>query len=153
MYHVRRVNIGKTAQLDELAHACGELYSKMLVFFWQMVRHKRRWLKPKHLMPQYKPSLLPLRVGGSATRRIQPPNLCASASGREPPRSVTSVYASGKNIVPKKYGFSDPVLMELPAGLFGGSSWDGHDTTRCGSSRVLLSVCIKGKRKLKVCIL
>jgi hypothetical protein len=56
-------------------------------------------------------------------------------------------------IVPKSMGFSDPVLMELPAGLFGGSSWDGHDTTRCGSSRVLLSVCIKGKRKLKVCIL
>jgi hypothetical protein len=137
MYHVRRVNIGKTAQLDELAHACDELYSKMLVFFWRMVRHKRRWLKPKHLMPQYKPSLLPLRVGGSATRRIQPPNLCAS----------------GKNIVPKSMEFSDTVLMELPAGLFGGSSWDGHDTTRCGSSRVQLSVCIKGKRKLKVCIL
>jgi putative transposase len=50
MYHVRRVNIGKTAQRDELAHACGELYSKMLVFFWRTVRHKRRWLKPKHLM-------------------------------------------------------------------------------------------------------
>jgi hypothetical protein len=116
MYHVRRVNTGKTAQLDELAHACGELYSKMLVFFWQMVRHKRRWLKPKHLMPQYKPSLLPLRVGGSATRRIQPPNLCASASGREPPRSVTSVYASGKNIVPKKYGVFGPCAHGATSG-------------------------------------
>jgi hypothetical protein len=56
-------------------------------------------------------------------------------------------------IVPKSKEFSDTVLMELPAGLFGGSSWDGHDTTRCGSSRAQLSVCIKGKRKLKVCIL
>jgi transposase len=32
---VRRVRIGKTVQLDELAHACGELYSKALVFFWR----------------------------------------------------------------------------------------------------------------------
>jgi len=50
MYQVRRVHIGKTAQLDELAHACGELYSKTLVFFWRTVRHKGIWLKPKHLM-------------------------------------------------------------------------------------------------------
>src|SRR5260221_14185260 len=47
--------------------------------------------------------------------------------------------------------FSDPVLMELPAGLFGGSSWDGHDTTRCGSSRVQLSVCLKGTQKWMAC--
>jgi len=32
MYQVRRVNIGKTAHLDELAHACGELYSQAVVF-------------------------------------------------------------------------------------------------------------------------
>jgi putative transposase len=50
MYQVRRVNIGKTAQLDELAHECGVLYSKTLVFFWRTVRHKNVWLKPKHLM-------------------------------------------------------------------------------------------------------
>ncbi len=50
MYQVRRVNIGKTAQLDELAHACGELYSQTLVFFWRAVRHKGIWLKAKHLM-------------------------------------------------------------------------------------------------------
>ena len=50
MYQVRRVHLGKTAQLDELAHACGELYSKTLVFFWRTVRHQAIWLKPKHLM-------------------------------------------------------------------------------------------------------
>ena len=50
MYQVRRVNIGKSAQLDELAHECGLLYSKTLVFFWRTVRHKNIWLKPKHLM-------------------------------------------------------------------------------------------------------
>ena len=50
MYQVRRVHIGKTAQLDELAHACGELYSRTLVFFWRTVRHKGIWLKPRHLM-------------------------------------------------------------------------------------------------------
>ncbi len=52
-----------------------------------------------------------------------------------------------RQIVPKSVEFSDTVLMELPAGLFGGRSWDGHDTTRCGSSRVQLSVYIKGTRK------
>ncbi len=50
MYQVRRVHIGKTKQLDELAHACGEVYSKTLVFFWRTVRHKGLWLKAKHLM-------------------------------------------------------------------------------------------------------
>jgi putative transposase len=50
MYQVRRMYIGKTAQLDELAHACGELYTHTLVFFWRTVRHKGIWLKPKHLM-------------------------------------------------------------------------------------------------------
>ena len=50
MYQVRRVKIGKTKQLDELAHACGELYTQTLVFFWRTVRHKGIWLKPKHLM-------------------------------------------------------------------------------------------------------
>ncbi len=50
MYQVRRVNIGKTAQLDELARECGRLYSQTLVSFWRTVRHKDIWLKPKHLM-------------------------------------------------------------------------------------------------------
>jgi putative transposase len=49
-YQVRRVNIGKTTQLDELAHECGLLYSQTVVFFWRTVRHKGIWLKPKHLM-------------------------------------------------------------------------------------------------------
>lgn len=49
-YNVRRVNIGQTAQLDELAHACGELYTQTVVFFWRTVRHKGIWLTPKHLM-------------------------------------------------------------------------------------------------------
>jgi putative transposase len=50
MYQVRRVTIGKTAQLDELARECGRLYSQTLSSFWRTVRHKGIWLKPKHLM-------------------------------------------------------------------------------------------------------
>ena len=50
MYQVRRVNIGKTAQLDELARECGRLYSQTVASFWRTVRHKGVWLKPKHLM-------------------------------------------------------------------------------------------------------
>jgi putative transposase len=53
MYQVRRVNIGKTTQLDELAHECGQLYSATLLFFWRTVRHKGIWLGPKHLMRLY----------------------------------------------------------------------------------------------------
>ncbi len=49
MYHVRRVQIGKTSQLDELAQECGLLYTQTLVFFWRTVRHKGIWLKEKHL--------------------------------------------------------------------------------------------------------
>src|SRR5215469_15711618 len=49
MYQVRRVHIGKTAELDELAHECGVLYSQTLVFFWRTVRHQGIWLKEKHL--------------------------------------------------------------------------------------------------------
>jgi putative transposase len=49
MYQVRRVHIGKTPQLDELAHECGQLYTQTLVFFWRTVRHKGIWLKEKHL--------------------------------------------------------------------------------------------------------
>jgi putative transposase len=49
-YRVRRVKIGKTPQLDELARECGRLYSQTVVFFWRTVRHKHTWLKPKHLM-------------------------------------------------------------------------------------------------------
>ena len=50
MYQVRRVHIGKTPQLDELARACGKLYSQTLVSFWRTVRKKGIWLQPKHLM-------------------------------------------------------------------------------------------------------
>jgi putative transposase len=50
MYQVRRFNLGKTDQLDELARECGKLYSQTVVFFWRTVRHKNIWLKPKHLM-------------------------------------------------------------------------------------------------------
>ena len=49
-YRVRRVNIGTSEYLDELAHACGQLYSQTLVSFWRTVRHQGVWLKPKHLM-------------------------------------------------------------------------------------------------------
>lgn len=40
MYQVRRVNIGKTPQLDEVARECGKLYSQTPVFFWRTVRQK-----------------------------------------------------------------------------------------------------------------
>jgi putative transposase len=50
MYQVRRVNIGRTAQLDALARECGKLYSQTVTSFWRTVRKKGIWLAPKHLM-------------------------------------------------------------------------------------------------------
>lgn len=58
MYQIKRVHIGRTPQLDELAHECGLLYSQTLVFFWRTVRHKGIWLKPKHLMRLFTSSQL-----------------------------------------------------------------------------------------------
>lgn len=52
-YDVKRMNIGKTPQLDMLAHACGEIYTQTLVSFWRVVRKKGIWLKPKHLMRRH----------------------------------------------------------------------------------------------------
>jgi putative transposase len=49
-YSVRRVHLDKTAQLDALAHAAGQVYSRTLVFFWRTVRKQGIWLKPKSLM-------------------------------------------------------------------------------------------------------
>jgi putative transposase len=47
---VRRLKIGRTAQMDALARAAGELYSQVVVWFWRTVRHKDLWLKAKHVM-------------------------------------------------------------------------------------------------------
>jgi hypothetical protein len=35
MYRVRRVHIGKTDQLDELARECGKLSSQTVISFWR----------------------------------------------------------------------------------------------------------------------
>ena len=43
-YIVRKLKIDKTLQLDELARAAGELYSRTLVSFWRTVRKKDVWL-------------------------------------------------------------------------------------------------------------
>src|SRR5437763_458438 len=50
LYTVRKVKIGRTAQMDELARAAGALYSQVVVWFWRTKRHKDLWLKAKHLM-------------------------------------------------------------------------------------------------------
>jgi putative transposase len=43
-YIVRKLKISKTSQLDDLARAAGQLYSKTLVSFWRTVRKKDVWL-------------------------------------------------------------------------------------------------------------
>src|SRR5438067_12823022 len=50
LYRVRKLKIGRTQQMDDLARAAGELYSQVVVWFWRTVRHKDLWLKAKHLM-------------------------------------------------------------------------------------------------------
>ena len=43
-YYVRKLNLNPTEQLDSLARAAGELYSRTLVSFWRTVRKKGVWL-------------------------------------------------------------------------------------------------------------
>lgn len=49
MYRVRRLKLKQTAQLDTLARASGELYSRTVVAFWRTVRRKGIWLSPAAL--------------------------------------------------------------------------------------------------------
>jgi putative transposase len=49
-YTVRRVKIGKSPLLDELALECGRLYSLTLVWFWRIVRRQGIWLNPAAMM-------------------------------------------------------------------------------------------------------
>ena len=44
MYNTRRLNLVKTEQLDILARAAGELYSRALVTYWRLVRKKQIFL-------------------------------------------------------------------------------------------------------------
>jgi len=50
MYLVRKLKLGVSEQLQLLSRAAGELYSKVLVHFWRVVRKKGLWLKPSTLM-------------------------------------------------------------------------------------------------------
>lgn len=43
-YTVRKLKLEYSQQLNELAHAAGELYSQTLVSFWRTVRKKNVWL-------------------------------------------------------------------------------------------------------------
>lgn len=47
---VRRLKLGRSEQLDKLARAAGDLYSRVLVSFWRVVRTQGLWLKPSSLM-------------------------------------------------------------------------------------------------------
>ncbi len=44
LYTVRKLNLPPSAQLDKLARAAGELYSRTVVTYWRLVRKKRVFL-------------------------------------------------------------------------------------------------------------
>ena len=43
-YITRQLKIGKTAELDRLAHEAGIVYSQTVVRFWRIVRHSNHWI-------------------------------------------------------------------------------------------------------------
>lgn len=49
-YKVRRLRVKPTPQLNELARAAGELYTRTVVSFWRTVRKKNVWLTPAAMM-------------------------------------------------------------------------------------------------------
>ncbi len=50
MYEVRKLHLKPTPELDALARAAGELYTRTLVGFWRTVRKKNIWLKASSMM-------------------------------------------------------------------------------------------------------
>jgi len=50
LYSVRKLKIERTEQIDALALASGELYSRTVTSFWRTVRKKGIWLKPSSMM-------------------------------------------------------------------------------------------------------
>ena len=51
LYATKKLKIGKTPRLDELALEAGTIYSKVLIEFWRIVRHSQHWLS-KYKMPK-----------------------------------------------------------------------------------------------------
>lgn len=49
-YEVRRLHLAPTSQLDALARAAGDLYTRTVVSFWRAVRKHGIWLKPSSMM-------------------------------------------------------------------------------------------------------
>ncbi|CAB1129486.1 transposase [Candidatus Hydrogenisulfobacillus filiaventi] len=49
-YEVRRLHLEPTPQLDALAQAAGELYTRTVISFWRTVRKHGQWLKPSAMM-------------------------------------------------------------------------------------------------------
>lgn len=50
MYRVRKLKLIQDAQLNTLALASGDLYSRTVVSFWRTVRKQGVWLKPSSMM-------------------------------------------------------------------------------------------------------
>ena len=72
-YTIRKLKLGKPEQLDRLALASGDLYSRTVTFFWRTIRKKGIWLSPGALMKIFKSDALHSQ---SAQGTIQ--SFCAS---------------------------------------------------------------------------
>ena len=68
MYIVRRLKIGKSDVLDQLARVAGQLYTEALVYFWRTVRKKNLWLKPSSMMRLKSSSLLHAHTADAAVQ-------------------------------------------------------------------------------------
>ena len=50
MYTVRKLKLDKSEEIEDLCLASGELYTKILIYFWRVVRRKKVWLSANSLM-------------------------------------------------------------------------------------------------------
>ncbi len=50
MYYARKLKLGNSGELDQLAISSGRLYSEVLTFFWRTVRRKGIFLKDSSMM-------------------------------------------------------------------------------------------------------
>jgi len=82
-YLVRKLKLGKTAQMDRVALASGDLYTRTLVYFWRVARKKCIWLSPNSLMKLFRSDALHSQ---SAQATIQ--SFCASLKSWRAKRAI-----------------------------------------------------------------
>jgi putative transposase len=165
-YTIRKLKIGKSDPLDQLALASGELYSKVVVFFWRTVRKKGIWLSPNTLMKIFKSdnlhsqtaqatiqsfcaSLKSWRVRRKADPNARPPKrrrkffkvIWKGQSIRV--RNGQLILPNGKSNEPLVIPWAFPVPKQIEIG-WDGSGYELRATYKCETNNQIIGTGVAG---------